>query len=95
MFQLIIIMLKGTLRVVGWINIDALHPAPVERQQGFQGQQVVALNQQIVGVGFAVGLGELQQMVRDGCGFPHSLGFVHPIKKRHGYSGSWGLFEGE
>ena len=53
-------MLKGTLRVVGWVNIDALHPAPVERQQAFQGQQIIALNQHIVSIGFAVALGELQ-----------------------------------
>jgi hypothetical protein len=46
-------MLKRALGVVGRVNEDALDPARVERNQGFEGQQVVALNQQVVGIGAA------------------------------------------
>ena len=52
-FQLVVVMLKRALGVVGRINKNALDPARVERNQGFEGQQVVALYQQVVCMGTA------------------------------------------
>ncbi len=47
MLKVIVVMLEGAFGVVGRIDEDALHPAPVERQQGLEGLQVVALDQQV------------------------------------------------
>ena len=47
MLQVIVIMLKRTSSVVGWINIDTFDLSLVEGKQCFQSNQVVAVNNQI------------------------------------------------
>src|SRR3546814_3320293 len=44
---------SSDLGVVGRVDVDALHPAGVERQQGLQGLQVVALDEHVAGRGVA------------------------------------------
>jgi len=63
--QLVVVMLERALRVVGRVDEDAFHPAAVERQQGLEGREVVALDQQVVGTrdGVAVAGDGLQQAV--------------------------------
>ena len=46
--QVVVVMLKRAFRVVGRVNEDAFDLASVEGQQGFQGFEVVALDQEIV-----------------------------------------------
>ena len=43
-------MLEGGVRVVRRVDIDALHPPGIERQQRLEGLQVVTLNQDIARV---------------------------------------------
>lgn len=73
-------MLESALGVVRRIDVDALHPTPIERQQGFQRQQVVALNQQAFGVFVAVRRLKAQQVIGYGGGSLDGLGFVDPIE---------------
>ena len=50
MLQIVVVVLEGRARVVGRIDIDALHPPGVERQQRLQRFQIVALDQHVAGV---------------------------------------------
>jgi hypothetical protein len=48
MFQVVVVMLKRALGVVGRVDEDALELPPVERQQGLERFEVVAVDQQVV-----------------------------------------------
>ena len=50
MFELVVVVLEGALRVVGRIDEDALHLSRVERDQRLESQQIIALDQQIIPV---------------------------------------------
>ena len=47
MLQIVVVMLEGTLGVVGRVDKDALHLPGIKRQQCFQRIQVIALNQAV------------------------------------------------
>lgn len=47
-FQIVVVVFEGALSVVGRVNEDALHPPSIKRNQRFQGQQVIALDDEIV-----------------------------------------------
>jgi len=53
-FQVVVVVLEGALGVVGRVDEDALDLAAMQRQQGLEGLQVVALDQQVVGGGARV-----------------------------------------
>ena len=84
MLQLVVVMLKRALGVVGRINEDAFHPSAIKRQQRFERQQVVTLNQQVFRFRVAMRGLELQQVIGNVSRDALRLGLVDPIKKRHG-----------
>ena len=85
-FELVVVVLESALGVVGRVDEDALHTSRIERDQGFQRKQVVALDEEIfVGTGeVAMHRLQLQQVVRHiAGGFFFGLILVDPIEKRH------------
>ena len=46
--QVVVVVLKRAFGVVGWVDEDAFHLPPVKGQQGFEGFEVVALDEQVV-----------------------------------------------
>ena len=53
--QIVVVMREGGARVVGWIDVDTLHPPGVEGQQGLERLQVVVLNEHVPGIGVSGG----------------------------------------
>lgn len=47
MFEVVVVMLEGALRVVGGIDVDALDAPGVVRQQRLEGIEVVALDEEV------------------------------------------------
>jgi hypothetical protein len=47
MFEVVVVVLEGALGVVGRVNGDAPDAPGVVWQQGFEGVEVVALNEQV------------------------------------------------
>src|SRR5690606_14372682 len=83
MLQLIVVVLEGGLGVVGRVDKNAFHLPAVERQQRLERQQVVTLDQQVLGICLAMGGLKLQQMIGDCGGGAGGLRLIHPIEKRH------------
>jgi hypothetical protein len=54
MFQTVVIVLEGRTSVVGRVNEDTFNLAGIIRQQRFERGQVVALDEQVLGVRFTV-----------------------------------------
>lgn len=48
MFKVVVIVLKSTSRVVGWIDVNALYLALVKRKKGFKRNEVVPVNDEVV-----------------------------------------------
>ena len=86
MLQVVVVVLEGALRVVRRVDEDALHPAPVKRQQGLEGLQVVALDQQVLLRlhGIAMGGYGVQQPVGHLGGGGEGGRAVEPVKRGHG-----------
>jgi hypothetical protein len=85
MLQIIVVVLERALRVIRRINGDAPDAPSVVWQQGFERVEVVALNEQVLAVGIAVGQfgHRLQQPVRRARRGPHGLFPLMPVQRRH------------
>ena len=82
-------MLKRAFGVVGWVDEDAFDLPPVKRQQGLEGLQVVALNQQVISGsgGIAKDMARSMWAQNMGCGVcGHRKGglAVKPVECGHG-----------
>jgi len=80
--QVVVVMLKRALGVVGRVNKDALDLPAVEGQQGLQGFEVVALDEQVVclgAAGVAVACHRLQQSVGHASGGDEGVLAVEPV----------------
>jgi hypothetical protein len=84
MFQLVVVVLESRLGVVGRVDVDALHLPAIVGQQGFQGEQVVTLDQQVFRIPVAVGGLKLQQVIGHGSGNLRCLCLVDPVEEGHG-----------
>ena len=86
MLQIVVVMLEGRARVVGRVDMDALHASRIERQQRLQRFQVVTLDQQVAGVRIprreVAGL--LQQPVGHVGSGAKILVSRQPVQNRHG-----------
>lgn len=80
---------KSVAGVVGRVDVDAFDLAGVVGQEGLEGQEVVALDEEVAGVGVADGeggvgaqevVGHLSVVVDDGV-------FSDPVERRHGCMG--------
>lgn len=78
-------MLEGGLGVVGRVDEDALHPSGINRQQAFEGIQVVPLDEEIPGGGVAVIEGRLgyQGTIRHGTGRLDGFFLARPVQGGH------------
>ncbi len=57
MLKIVIVMFPGGVRIVGWVDKYTLHPTGINRQETFEGIQVVTLDQEVFGDGIAVAEG--------------------------------------
>ncbi len=48
MLKIVVIMSEGASNIIGWIDVDALHAPGVVGKQGFEGFEVVALDEEVV-----------------------------------------------
>ena len=79
-------MLEGAAGVVGRIDEDALDLSGIDRQQGLQGVEVVALNNHVFGGGVAIGeFGYgFEETVRNARGCGEVLVASEPFERGHG-----------
>ncbi|OIQ86934.1 hypothetical protein GALL_311930 [mine drainage metagenome] len=80
--QLVVVVLERALGVVRRVDEDAFHLACIERNQRLERQQVVALDQQVVG-GIAIGLFLVEQVIRHVARRFLGLVLVDPIEEWH------------
>ena len=90
MFELVVVVRKRTLGVVGWVDEDALDAAPVKGQQCLQGFEVVAVDEQVVGAAALIALAAaavvrhgVQQAVGHLIGNGEGGGAVEPVEGGH------------
>tara|TARA_R110002049_G_scaffold120546_4_gene275064 strand:- start:3617 stop:4237 length:621 start_codon:yes stop_codon:yes gene_type:complete len=86
--QAVVVMLESRSRVVGRVDVDAFHPARVERQQRLQRLQVVPLHQQVPLVGaIAPAPRQLRHLVQQPVGHlvrrAQILVSRQPVEQRH------------
>ena len=84
-FKIVVVVLERAAGVVGRINEDALHPPRVERQQGFQGFEIIALYKQVFRLLVTIGVlcNGFQQAVRDSGGSFLIFGTGQPVELGH------------
>jgi hypothetical protein len=63
-------MLPGSVRIVGRIDENTFHPTGINRQETFEGIQVITLDQEVFGAGVTVieGRDRYQRAVGHGAG---------------------------
>lgn len=91
MLQIVVVMGKGAARIVGRIDVDALHLARIVGEEGLEGFQIVALNEQIVRGAVAVAFGLFQQAVRRAPGGAQVFFSAEPLQGGHGASRGAGV----
>ena len=84
MLQIVVVMFKGASGVVRRVYVNALHLARIVRQQGFEGVQVVALNEHVPGAAVAMAPGFFQQAVGRASGGAKILVTGKPLQNGHG-----------
>ena len=85
MLQIVVIVLERAPGVIGRIDVDALHLPAIKREKRFEGNEVVAMDNQVLSgcFGIAVDGFALEKVKGDFGGCATSVFIVHPVQNRH------------
>jgi hypothetical protein len=89
--EVVVVMLEGAAGVVGRIDVDALHTTGIVGEEGLEGFEVVALDEEVVSLRIRIaddapcdGSVRLEEAERDKGGCAESIFFAGPGQGGHG-----------